>query len=340
MTVPRGFIWDGVKNDALEVITDGVNTDLSRAFTFYRWREHGGYHVTGSTNLDFFANCSTNEYGTMIAREVAALLDQALEHRLLIANAHRAGNTPSTSWLLVTAYYWCVFLALAWLRLVGKVVTYMQTDEIDQLKRLGRGKLGNKSPRNGTFVVTVLDIEGARSNLQYRRLSTNNFHEGLWNTFYADIQERLKSAAAAREPANWETRLYSALNFRSHFDHTSWLSKLRNAVNYRVGFGYGSVDGSRIPDLLPTLVLAKSANVENLIVHLENMQTKAGGRPVVELPNEYGQLMLLFGALTANVLDEYCSEIWTLRNIDSSWATRRDSFTQTFGETVTTLWPR
>jgi hypothetical protein len=337
MSVPQGFIRERVLADALDVIVDGVESDLSRALTFFEWRDKGGYHVTGATKQEFLVRCATREYGAMITREVSVLLNQALEHRLLLAKALGNGNTPSNSWLLVTTYYWCLFLALAWLRVVGKVVTYLPTDEISRLKAvLGKEKV--KSPQNGTFVVTVTDLVGARSDLKYRRLKANNFHEGLWDTFYKDIDERMR--AASKEPAGWETRLYSALSFRSRFDDYSWPSKLRNVVNYRVGFAYDEVNGRCMPDMLPTLTIAKSKTVSELVQELEIVQRDTDGRSVVERPNQFGQIMLLFGATMTHLLEDLCTEIWSVRGIDSAWIGRQAAYSQKFGEDITSLWPR
>jgi hypothetical protein len=336
MSVPHGFIRERLIADALEVIVEGVEPDLSRALTFFDWRNKGGYHVIGATKQDFLVRCATKEYGGMIAREVSVLLNQALEHRLLLSEALRSGKTPSNSWLLVTTYYWCLFLALAWLRMVGKVVTYLPTDEISCLKNL-YAKDNIKCPQNGTFVVTVTDLVGAKSDLKYRRLKTSNFHEGLWNTFYKDLDERIH--AALKEPANLEIRLYSALSFRSQLDDYGWLSKLRNIVNYRVGFAYEGVNGKFSPNMMPILVFAKSRDILELVKKLEIIQEETNGRSVAERPNQFGEVMLLFGVMMTHLLEDVCSEVWSVRGIDSVWAGRQDAYSQKFGEKINSLWP-
>lgn len=341
MTVPRGEIWDEFRQEALDSIPEGVVKDLSSALTFYEWREKGGYIVTGTTGQNFHVSCATKEYGGMVAREVNELLDQALEHRLLIADTFRQGKTPSQSWLLVTTYYWCLFLALAWLRLVGKIITYLPTTEIDNLKELGSSNHKKtktpKSPGAGTYTVTVNGTTGARSLLIYHRLKSNNFHDGLWQAFYADIDQRLLSVADTS--LNSEYHLFSTLSHRNKFDKTAWLSRLRNAVNYRIGFAYGSVGGRNRPQMLDTLVAIKSASFHDLVKELEIAQSSTADRPVFDRPDQYSRVMILFGSVLTHMLEEYSAEIWKIRAIDPSRAKKRNIYANHFNETSNTLWP-
>ena len=146
--------------------------------------------------------------------------------------------------------------------------------------------------------------------------------------------------AASKEPASWETRLYSVLSFRSHSDDSGWPSKLRNVVNYRVGFAYDGVNGRSMPDMIPTLTLAKSKSVLELVQELEAIQQATNGRSVVERPNQFGQIMLLFGATMTHMLEDVCNEIWSVRGIDSAWPGRQNTYSQKFGENIASLWPR
>jgi hypothetical protein len=336
MTVPFGFIWEGVKAEALNVIVEGVEPDLKKALTFYSWRDKGGYLVKGATKKDFLVSCATKEFSGVIAREVSTLLDQALEHRLVIAATLQQAKTPSRSWLLVTTYYWCVFLALAWLRLVGNVVTFLPSKEVERLKQLGHNIA--KAPTTGTYVISVSDNHGARSDLIYRRLKSNNFHDGLWDTFYSDINSRLLTNSA--ETLSAEFRMFLAIAEINKFDKSSWLSKLRNAVNYRVGFAYGSVEGHIMPEMVKTVAVIKSKNANDLTRELENAQLQTAGRSALERPDEYSRVMLLFGALMTHVLENYCKEVWNLRNIDPKWVERRDKYARGFTDAIDNkIWP-
>lgn len=336
MTVPRDHIWQSAFNDALDVIQESVSGTLKDKMTFFEWREKGGYHVPECTKLHFIVDCASKEFGFVIAKEVTLLLDQALEHRLLIAHAFREGKHPSPSWLLVTIYYWCLFLALAWLRLTGKIVTYLPSEEINRLAKLSSSS-NLKRPGNGTFIIELLKTEGSRFNLKYRRLKTNNFHEGLWNAFHQDIRQRLK--AAGSKPASWETRLFSVLNFENDNDHSGWLSKLRNIVNYRIGFGYGAVDGKIIPDILSFLPTSQIESVESIITKLEEVQSKTGRRPVPERPEQYANIMLLFGSLMTKLMDSLTKDVWDKRAIEENWSQKRKKYTALHGEDIEKLWP-
>lgn len=337
MNVPSGDLWAATKLEILEAIPDGIEVDLSRALTFYDWRHRGGYHVTGVTKAEYQLSCSTREFGSMLAREVSMLLDQAMEHRLLLAQADRARTAPSPSWLLVTAYYWCVFLALAWLRLVGKIVTYLPTAELDRFKKLAPGDV-KKAPQNGTFILTTQDLAGARSNVSCRRLRANNFHEALWTAFAGDISQRLHASSSAT--ASWETRLYSALEVHRAAEGNSWPSKLRNIVNYRIGFGYQACDGHPVPIMLNPLNVVKSATPEALIIAIEELHSKVAVRAVESAPNDYTELMVHFGSLLTHVLDDYSVDVWATRAIDPRWNARRDKYLRSFEMNAATLWPK
>jgi hypothetical protein len=337
MNVPFGDLWAATKLEILEAIPDGIDVDLSRALSFYDWRHRGGYHVTGATKAEYHLSCSTREFGSMLAREVSMLLDQAMEHRLLLAQAERAGTAPSPSWLLVTAYYWCVFLALAWLRLVGKVVTYLPTAELDRFKRLAPAVV-KKAPQNGTFLLSTLDLAGARSNVTCRRLRANNFHEALWTAFADDISQRLRAPSNAT--ASWETRLYSALEVHRATEGNSWPSKLRNIVNYRVGFGYQACDGHLVPIMQNPLNAVKSATPETLITTIEDLHSRIAARAVEAAPNDYTQLLVYFGSLITHVLEDYCVDVWATRGIDRRWNARRNAYLRSFDMNIATLWPK
>lgn len=337
MKIPCGDLWATTKLEILEAIPDGIEVDLSRALTFYDWRHRGGYHVTGVTKAEYQLSCSTREFGSMLAREVSMLLDQAMEHRLLLAQAERAGVAPSPSWLLVTTYYWSVFLALAWLRLVGKIVTYLPTDELDRFKRLAPAVV-KKAPQNGTFLLTTQDLAGARSNVSCRRLRANNFHEALWTAFADDISERLRASSSAT--ASWETRLYSAIEVHRAAEGNSWPSKLRNIVNYRVGFGYQACDGHLVPSMLNPINEVKSATPESLIIAIEDLHTKIAALAVEAAPNDYAKLLVNFGSLLTHVLDDYSFDVWETRGIDRRWNTRRNKYLRNFDMNIATLWPK
>lgn len=335
MMIPKASIWDGIQAEALEVISEGTRKDLLGALDFYNWRDKGGYHVTGITKKDILVMCSATEYGEVIAKEVSMLMDQALEHRMLLDEAFKSGKSPSNSWLLVTTYYWCVFLCLAWLRLVGKVVTYLPKDDIDRLKAI-YGK-EEKGPVNGTFVIIPEEVTGTKRLLRYRKLNANNFHEGLWCAFAADIKERL--AAARNDPASMETRLFIALNLENFREGSSWPSKLRNMVNYRIGFGYGAVEGRVFPNLLLNGPALKAKSMDVLIQDFENIMAATNFVSVKKRPDDFSHLLLVFGSILTHVLEDHCSTIWTARSIDKDWSRRRKKYLSEFDRTIVGLWP-
>ncbi len=333
MKLSRGSIWEAMQTDALEFINDNVNGDLSKALNFYEWREKGGYHVTSSDKQNFYVSCASKEYGEMLAKEVTFLMNQALEHRLLLGEALKLGKHPSPSWLLVTTYYWCVFLCLSWLRLIGKVVTYLTGEEITRLNKLNSMK-NTKNPGNGTFVIYSEEQIGTRRILKYRRLKANNFHEALWDVFSKEVNDRLKTAK--HDAASLETRLFSLLYFK---ENCSWPSKLRNLVNYRVGFAYDCVNKGDYFDLIKTCTSINSLSIKELVALGETMESSVKTNRVDLHPNHYGQFLLVFGSLLTHILEDLTSEVLECRNIDRSWNTQRNTYLKEFGHDINSLWP-
>lgn len=333
MKLSRGSIWEAMQTDALELINDNVNGDLTRALNFYEWREKGGYHVTGSDKQNFYVSCASKEYGEMLAKEVTSLMNQALEHRLLLGETVKIGKHPSPSWFLVTTYYWCVFLCLSWLRLIGKVVTYLTGEEIARLNKLN-SRPDNKSPGNGTFVIYSEEQVGTRRILKYRRLKANNFHEALWDVFSKEVNERLK--IAKDDVASLETRLFSLLYFK---ENSSWPSKLRNLVNYRVGFAYDCVNKGDAFDLVKTCASISSLSINELVSLGEKMESNIKTNRIDLNPNHYGQFLLVFGSLLTHLLEDLTGEVLEYRNIDSSWGAKRDKYLKGFGHNINSLWP-
>ena len=336
MSIPRGSIWEAMQADALEVIPEGISTDLSRSMDFYKWREQGGYFVTGITKKEFYISCSDRQFGEVLAKEVCTLMDQAFEHRVLLDNAFSQNKIPSNSWLFVTTYYWCVYLCLAWLRLTGKIVTYLPKDEIKRLNSLYGEQ--TKAPSNGTFVMLAEETNASRRNLKLRRLNTNNFHDGLWQTFASDIKLRLE--IAKNDIATLETRLFSAMYLDDFKDGYSWPSKLRNIVNYRVGFGYGAVEGRQFPNILTSGADISNRGTKELIQDAENIATSISIIGVKSSPDQYGKYLLLFGSLLTRALEDQCQAVWNKRTLNhAKWQCKRKTYLRGLGLTKLEIWP-
>lgn len=336
MEALRGIIWDSVQSEALEAIPEGIESDLGRIMTFYNWREKGGYLVTGSTKKDFLLSCSARELGGMLLKETATLHNQALEHRAIIGSALASGRTLSSSWLLVTTYYWCVYLALSWLRMTGQIVTYLSSNEIERFKTLNLEK--NKSPTNGTF-ITIMDEEyGSKRHIRLRRLKSNNFHEALWSAFNADISERLK--LFKDEPADMELRVFSCLDLKGYADGYSWPSKIRNIVNYKVGFGYGEIEGLKKPNLITSGRIIKAMTINEIIGNHESKQMKISATKSERATENYSELLLSFGTMLSNILEDHLQEVYNKRNIQKVISNEYKKYLNEHSLEPDGMWPK
>lgn len=336
MEAYKGAIWDSVQSEALEAIPEGVEADLGKIMTFYNWREKGGYLVTGSTKKDFLLSCSARELGGVLLKETTTLHNQALEHRAIIGSALVSGKTLSSSWLLVTTYYWCVYLALSWLRMTGQIVTYLPSNEIQRFNKLNSGT-GN-SPTNGTFTTTIEKEYGSKRDIKLRKLSSNNFHEGLWSAFNADITERIK--LIKDEPAGMELRIFSCLDLKRYADGHSWPSKIRNAINYKVGFGYGELEGLRKPDLITPGNAIKNMTTSEIISNHEKNQMKISATKSESAAEKYSELLLSFGTILSGVLENHLQEVYTKRNTRKTIINDYTKYLKAHSLTLDGMWPR
>lgn len=314
MDIPRGAIWESVQTESLEAIPEGVETNLNKAMSFYQWREKGGYLVSGSTKKGFILSCAARELGSVLIKESTSLGGQALEHKAIIGSALALGRTLSSSWLLVTAYYWCVYLALSWLRMTGQIVTYLPTTEIERFQRLNLSE--GKSPSNGTFVTKIDEEYGSKRDINLQRLKSNNFHEGLWSAFNSDIASRMKLLKG--EPANVELRVFSCLNLAGYVDGHSWPSKVRNIVNYKVGIAYGEIEGHKNPDLIKFGQSMKEMSLTEILSLHENNQIKVSSIKSEKALDRYCELLLTFGSILSSIQDDHLQEICRARNIQNS----------------------
>lgn len=316
MEIPKGSIWDSVHAESLEAIPEGVEPDLRKVMSFYQWREKGGYHVSGSTKREFLISCAARELGGVLLNEATSLNNQALEHKAIIGSALASGRTLSSSWLLVTTYYWCVYLALSWLRMTGQIVTYLPSNEIERFKKLNLSQ--GKTPTNGTFITKIEGEYGSKRAIKLQRLKSNNFHEGLWAAFNNDITSRLELLKC--EPASMELRVFSCLNLAAYVDGCSWPSKIRNIVNYKVGVAYGEVYGQKKPDLIEIGESIKRMSLPDLLGLHEENQLKVSATKSENALDKYSELLMTFGAILSSMNEDHLQEIHKKRKIEISTA--------------------
>ncbi|HEJ6997031.1 hypothetical protein QZQ56_16525 [Serratia marcescens] len=314
MDIQHGIIYDSVITDSLDAIPEGVEADLNKIMSFYEWREKGGYLVSGSNKKEFYLSCAARELGGVLLKEATSLNNQALEHKTIIGSAIASGKTLSSSWLLVTTYYWCVYLVLSWLRMTGQVVTYLPSEEITRFNKLNPSN--NKFPQNGTFITKFDDTSGSRAHFKLQRLKSNNFHEGLWVAFNNDIVDRLE--LFKDKPADIDLRALSCLNLSKFADGHSWPSKIRNIVNYKVGFGYDEINGLSKPNMLRIGSQLKSLNLVDIIGLHEENQLRVSSLKVEKSIDKYSELLLTFGTILSSLQSTYLKEICSRRNVHTS----------------------
>ena len=317
-------IWEGALADALEAIPEGVEPDAQKSLTLYGWRDKGSYILTGATKRQYHLSCAADEFGGVITRDVEHLMDQSLQHRVLLHEAFVAKRTASATWSLVTLYYLAVYLGLAWLRLTGKAITYIGSDEIERLRKLGTGVISKseKSPGNGTYVIRCMEMDGARRVLILDRLKHNNFHEAFWATLFKDFKDRLTENLD--QTAGTETRLFSCLAAQDIAKGTMWPSRLRNLANYRVGFAYDgflSADGFQFIEAWPSTGFS---SVIDIISAAENESMKMASPSVDKMPSAYARFLVYYTALLGNAVEELRAEIWRQRNISTRWQKSRE----------------
>lgn len=340
MKFPSGRLWQAFLAFALDMLPADTRS-MDKGWNLTSWRESGEAIVLAPPRpYALLLQASPYSFASALLNEVQSLLDHAAEHRALVQVNVAANNDCSPSWLFVTTYYWSLFGALAFIRLLGRAAWYLDKQA---LKALVAGT-GLKAPTSGTYVLHVGAIQGSARRDFYLKQSDERFHEATWKLVTELIRPHLDAVTASTTSAN-AAQMSEIAIFRcladDPFRAPNWPSSLRNSVNYKPGFTYQSVHGV---DLIEIYTFFRKLNVEDWGSLSDKYSSLArdvmpGSEPQTYLATAAKMLSLkalIFEELTTSLLNEVIAE----RRLDRRWASTRDRYLRSrTSSDANSVWP-
>jgi len=305
----------------LDLVPDFTNLEPFRDINLNQWRVSGAYNFRGSTNSSFTLDVNPREYAATIFAEAQHLLNQANEHRAHILHFNNLQNDPSPTWLFVSLYYYSLYIAMAWTRVVNGAIIYLDKDSIKQYCGHSLG-----IPHAGAYKAKIdSDDTVGRYQVEMQKCAASHFHEAVWVAVNNEIvlaTKWVESLSKSRKSTPEEQitlralRLFAGLNFSNPL---IWPSKLRNALNYRPGFSYRSVVKHNFLRIKSRLNQKPFQDFETLVAYGE--KAKESLKRVVhpaDAPNDSIDLLIVQSLILEGLIEEALLEVCKTRELKSS----------------------
>jgi hypothetical protein len=337
---PVGKLWQFCLASALDVLPPDTRS-AEKDWTLTTWRTSGEPMILPPPRpYSLYFQASPYSFASALLNEVQLLLDHAAEHRALVQSTVSAKNDCSPSWLFVTTYYWSLFAALAFVRLLGKAAWYLDKGSLNSLVA---GTMA-KAPAAGTYILHVGAIQGSARRDFFLRQSDERFHEATWKLVADLIKPNLDRVIHGATSGQTE-QLSEISVFRcladDPFRTTNWPSSLRNAINYKPGFTYQAVHGVDLIEnytFLRRLSLHDWSSLSDQYLAIAK-DVKRGADPQNVLGPSTQLLALkaiILGELTTRLINEVIAE----RRLDRRWANKRERFLRArIPTTPGEIWP-
>lgn len=295
------------------------------------WRVAGAYNCSASTAKSFTLDVNPREYAGVIFAEAHHLLNQASEHRAHIFNFHNSQNEPSPSWLFVSLYYYSLYIAMAWTRVVNGGIIYLDKDSIKQYCASSSGIIYAGA---GAFKAALSSDDSlGKYQVEVIKCKSSHFHEAVWiavnNEITIAANWTLSLSASRRQTHEEEVtlralRLFGGLNFK---DALVWPSQLRNAINYRPGFSYRSIVKNNILRVGSRLRQKPFQDFEALVIYGESAKLNLKGvlHPA-DAPNESIDILIAQSLILEEFIEEALLELCKLKELKSSAYSLRKKF--------------
>jgi hypothetical protein len=238
----------------------------------------------------------------------------------------------------VTFYYWSYFLAMAFTRLQGEAVWFVDPVTAAALSTLAPP--GSPKTGAGTFFVRCGRMVSATDREVQLNKSSTRVHDGLWKLFFEIVRAYLPQATASSSN-QLEERLYLALHRTAVLLGPEWPSKLRNSVNYRPGFAYSAVRRQHVLDSFRFIDVSDAKTVESVVDRLEsNVAALPRGATVDSAPNLCARLLADTTFLLNALARSLHAEVVERRSLDGRWRRNRETFISSAGLTLASGdWP-
>jgi hypothetical protein len=314
-----------------QLVPDLTDLDPFRDRNLNNWRVTGAYSCSASSTHSFTLNVNPREYAGVIFAEAQHLLNQASEHRAHILNFQNSPNDPSPSWLFVSLYYYSLYIAMAWTRVVNGGIIYLDRDSIRQY--CGSFS-GNSFAGAGAFKATLnSDDSIGKYQVEMLKCKSSHFHEAVWiavnNETALAANWTLSLSASRRQTPEEEVtlrafRLFGGLNFK---DALVWPSKLRNAINYRPGFSYRSVVRNNKLAIGSRLRHNPFQDFEALVAFGEKAKSNLKGvAHPADATNDSIDLLIAQSLILEEIIEESLLELCKFKELKSSAFLLRKKF--------------
>ena len=318
---PNGPIWQVIREQALDLVRDDVKVLFGSPRTLSDWSVNGSYVVSGSDPRQFVIACSRQELAGVIFSEANLLMDHAEEQRRQIIDSIVVRDWSSPAWNVVTVYYWCFFLALAYSRLTGRSLHYLRKEDVDRLRR---ASTSNAGPGAGAYTVEMNDTSATSVTVNLKKDRNSNYHEAVWRFIHKEFESL---ANGADDEANLlESRIFSCLKEAAGSEDAIWPTRLRNVVNYRPGAAYLEVRKKRVIKLTRFAKVNDFKGIEDVVSLFERQRIALKKWSVEDHINEYSVLLVLKGVMLSLLCNELIKDITERRQIDRRWLYMRSLF--------------
>lgn len=341
---PAHSIWAECLENAADAMPEYSFEQLKPDFFLNDWRSVGKITPTSdSSKKHVQLQVHPYEYGGATFNDAQALMNQATEHRATLHRLLQHSGDPSPSWFFVTIYYWGLFIALAWSRLVGSAIVYLDKPALIPLFQ-GSGNLG----AGGAYTLECGDIFGTSQRMvNLKKCSHSHFHEAVWSFLATDMYSRYATANVKEKTTDpdieLEKRIFRCLAQDNFKEAHVWPSLLRNAVNYRPGFSYTAVSGKVMLDICSYLREMELASILEVVESYENIsrEIKKVGNLLspVDVYIDASKLLVLKTLLLSELSESILNEFPFMENPGMSKKSRVGFLHGLKVPVTTQLWP-
>jgi hypothetical protein len=323
--LPRGIIWQQLRQRALAVIPAGCYVPLARSPTLKNWIEQGAFTVTSTSSRSFEILASPQEVGSALFAEAAFFLDHASEHSVTTRHQLSSSKWNSAAWLVVTFYYWSFFLILSITRMLGKTGWFLTKDETDKLRRLAN--TAGPAPGAGPYALEC----GAPSTMSQivvtlKKAAGSRVHDLAWRLMFDEIRA-LVTIKQSYGTGQLEERLFGAILQSVNVLGPFWPSELRNIVNYSPGVGYAAARRTSRIEVFGAIAIDPPCTFETALDRLEN--NVAALLPSKDLLEDLGTATKILVDMTfalESLAQGLHTEIVERHSFDLRWLNARNKF--------------
>lgn len=335
----QGIIWQKIRQCALDTVPEGCRVSYASPPTLDTWLKKGAYSVATASKDKLILHASHIDIGAALLTDASFYADHVIEHSAFLRNHLSCGRWNSSAWLAITTYYWSFFSVLAFTRIIGRTIWFVDQDRAKFLKGLaGKGTNGLGA---GVYRLTCGKmLSSGYREIELKKSNQTRLHEAIWYLWYDMLREWVDPVNAAKSPSP-ELAPYHAIVKAANILGKAWPSDLRNLLNYRPGIGYGTVRKNTPSAIFSKVATDPAGKIDKIISQLE---THVAGLQKGESLNDqiaFATVILFNMTIITDILINLLIEdVSDRRSIDPRWLEARLSFAREQSRTFKTPeWP-